>query len=285
MLSLRSETAETAPPALDLRYSNQTIASPHKLAPAGDCPVYKVVRTSRLYEQIVQQIEESVLNGSLKPGDQLPAERDLAQRLGVSRTAVREAVKTLREKGLVEAYSGRGTFVTDGTSQAARQSFDLMVKIGQQEGSPHLAELRLILEPGIAALAAERVKEEDLTALREAVAVMDRAQKQPEAYIEADLDFHLALAEAVANPLILSLIDSIVGLLREQRIKIFNVEGGPQRGQFHHKRILEAMERRDPETARSAMRAHLEQVREDSQVSSGGKSSGKHAPAGSKITA
>ena len=247
--------------------------------------MYKVVRTSRLYEQIVQQIEESVLNGSLKPGDQLPAERDLAQRLGVSRTAVREAVKTLREKGLVEAYSGRGTFVTDGTSQAARQSFDLMVKIGQQEGSPHLAELRLILEPGIAAMAAERVKDEDLTAMRDAVAVMERSQKDPEAYIEADLDFHLALAEAVANPLILSLIDSIVGLLREQRIKIFNVEGGPQRGQFHHKRILEAMERRDPEMARSAMRAHLEQVRQDSRVSPSGKASGKHAPAGSKITA
>ena len=247
--------------------------------------MYKVVRTSRLYEQIVQQIEESVLNGSLKPGDQLPAERDLAQRLGVSRTAVREAVKTLREKGLVEAYSGRGTFVTDGTSQAARQSFDLMVKIGQQEGSPHLAELRLILEPGIAAMAAERVEDEDLTAMRDAVAVMERSQKDPEAYIEADLDFHLALAEAVANPLILSLIDSIVGLLREQRIKIFNVEGGPQRGQFHHKRILEAMERRDPEMARSAMRAHLEQVRQDSRVSPSGKTSGKQAPAGSKIIA
>ena len=238
MLTLRPKTAETAPPALDLRYSSQTINGSPKLARAGEYPVYKVVRTSRLYEQIVQQIEESVLNGSLKPGDQLPAERDLAQRLGVSRTAVREAVKTLREKGLVEAYSGRGTFVTDGTSQAARQSFDLMVKIGQQEGSPHLAELRLILEPGIAAMAAERVKDEDLTAMRDAVAVMERSQKDPEAYIEADLDFHLALAEAVANPLILSLIDSIVGLLREQRIKIFNVEGGPQRGQFHHKRIL-----------------------------------------------
>jgi GntR family transcriptional repressor for pyruvate dehydrogenase complex len=246
--------------------------------------VYKVVRTSRLYEQIVQQIEASVLDGTLKPGDQLPAERELAQRLGVSRTAVREAVKALREKGLVEAYSGRGTFVTDGTSQAARQSFDLMVKIGQQEGSPHLAELRLILEPGIAALAAERVKDEDLAAMREAVAVMERSQKDPEAYIEADLDFHLALAEAVANPLILSLIDSIVGLLRQQRIKIFNVEGGPQRGQVHHKRILEGVERRDPEMARAAMRAHLEQVRQDSQVSSGSKSPGKHLPASSKIT-
>jgi GntR family transcriptional regulator, transcriptional repressor for pyruvate dehydrogenase complex len=285
MLGHHPNPRETHPQFLDLRYSSHTFASPPKLARAGENPVYKVVRTSRLYEQIVQQIEESVLNGSLKPGDQLPAERDLAQRLGVSRTAVREAVKTLREKGLVEAYSGRGTFITDGTTHAARQSFDLMVKVGQQEGSPHLAELRLILEPGIAALAAERVKDDDVAAMREAVAVMDRAQKDPEAYIEADLDFHLALAEAAANPLILSLIDSIVGLLREQRIKIFNVEGGPQRGQVHHKRILEAVERRDPEAARSAMVVHLEQVRQDSQIPSTGKPSRKPArAAGSKIT-
>jgi GntR family transcriptional regulator, transcriptional repressor for pyruvate dehydrogenase complex len=247
--------------------------------------VYKVIRTSRLYEQIVQQIEESVLNGTLKPGDQLPAERELAQQLGVSRTAVREAVKTLREKGLVEAYSGKGTFITDGTSQAARQSFDLMVKLGQPEGLPHLAELRLIMEPGIAALAALRTEEEHLVTMREAVAVMDRAHRDPDAYIEADLDFHLALAEAAANPLILSLIDSIVGLLREQRIKIFNVEGGPQRGQFHHKRILEAVERHDPEMARAAMCSHLEQVREDSKAPSGVSSAvhGKHLPVSSKI--
>jgi len=277
--------AEMPPDFLDLRYSSQTIASRPRLVRSGETPVYKVVRTSRLYEQIVQQIEESVLNGTLKPGDQLPAERELAQRLGVSRTAVREAVKALREKGLVEAYSGRGTFVTDGTTQAARQSFDLMVKVGQQEGAPHLAELRLILEPGIAALAAVRVKDDDLAAMREAVAVMDRAQDDPEAYIEADLDFHLALAETVANPLILSLIDSIVGLLREQRIKIFNVEGGPQRGQVHHKRILEAMERHDAEMARTAMRAHLEQVREDSRASPGTKTVpvGKNVPAASKV--
>ena len=277
--------AEMPPIFLDLRYSSQTIASHPRLVLSGETPVYKVVRTSRLYEQIVQQIEESVLNGTLKPGDQLPAERELAQRLGVSRTAVREAVKALREKGLVEAYSGRGTFVTDGTTQAARQSFDLMVKVGQQEGAPHLAELRLILEPGIAALAAVRVKDDDLAAMREAVAVMDRAQDDPEAYIEADLDFHLALAETVANPLILSLIDSIVGLLREQRIKIFNVEGGPQRGQVHHKRILEAMERHDAEMARTAMRAHLEQVREDSRASPGTKTvpAGKNVPAASKV--
>ena len=75
---------------------------------------------------------------------------------------------------------------------------------------------------------------------------MDDAKGDPDAFIEADLDFHLALAEAAANALILSLIDSIVGLLREQRISIFKVDGGPERGQYHHKRILEAIENRDP---------------------------------------
>src|ERR1700751_1172411 len=112
----------------------------------GDQPIYKTVRTSRLFEQIVQQVEDSILKGQLKPGDQLPAERDLAQRFGVSRTAVREAVKALREKGLVEAYTGRGTLATNETSQAKRQSLNLITKINQADGSLHLAELRRILE-------------------------------------------------------------------------------------------------------------------------------------------
>jgi DNA-binding FadR family transcriptional regulator len=179
---------------------------------------------------------------------------------------VREAVKTLREKGLVEAYSGRGTFVTNGTSQAIRHSLDLMIRINKQEGSAHLAELRLVLEPEIAGLAAERIEEQLLATMREAVVVMDRNLRDPDGYVEADLDFHLALAEAAGNPLILSLLDSIVGLLREQRSRIFNVARGPERGQFHHKRILAAVEARDSEAAREAMRAHLKQVLEDSST-------------------
>jgi GntR family transcriptional regulator, transcriptional repressor for pyruvate dehydrogenase complex len=103
--------------------------------------------------------------------------------------------------------------------------------------------------------------------MREAVSVMDNARDDADAYIEADLDFHLSLAEAAANPFILSLIDSIVGMLREQRKRIFYVDGGPARGQFHHKRILDAVERRDPQAAREAMQAHLRQVREDSSNS------------------
>jgi GntR family transcriptional repressor for pyruvate dehydrogenase complex len=139
-----------------------------------------------------------------------------------------------------------------------------MTRIGP-DGSAQLAEVRAILEPEIAALAASRVDEQHLAALREAVAVMDRSSKDADAYIEADLDFHLALAEAAANPVILSLIDSIVGLLREQRLRIFQVDRGPQRGQIHHKRILQAVEQHDPDKARAAMRDHLQQIREDSQ--------------------
>jgi GntR family transcriptional repressor for pyruvate dehydrogenase complex len=227
--------------------------------------MYKAVQTSRLYEQIVQQIEESVTSGELKEGDQLPAERELAQQFGVSRTAVREAVKTLREKGLVEAYPGRGTFITNGSARSIQQTLDRMVRSGQTEGTAHLTEVREILEPEIAAIAAQRADEEMLSAMREAISIMDAARKDSEAFIEGDLDFHLALAEAAGNPLILSLIDSIVGLLREQRTRTYFVDGGPERGQYHHRRILEAMEHRDAVGAREAMRAHLLQVREDSR--------------------
>ena len=233
---------------------------------AGDAPVYKLVRTSRLYEQIVQQIEESIVKGILKPGDQLPPERELAQRFGVSRTAIREAIKALREKGLVEAYSGRGTFITDAITHAVRQSLDLMVKIDQPEGSAHLAELRVIFEPQIAWLAAARIQDSEVATMREAVEVMEKSFQDPEAYIEADLDFHLALAEGAGNPLILCLVDCIIGLLREQRIRIFDVPGGPERGQIYHRLILEAVERHDAESAREAMRAHLEHVREVCQA-------------------
>ena len=224
----------------------------------------KIVRSSRPYEQIVQQVEESIHKGALKAGDQLPPERELAEQFGVSQTAVREAVKALREKGLVEAYPGRGTFITDGSSYTIRQSLDRMMRSGHQ-GFTSLAEVREILEPEIAALATTRAGEEDIAAMREQVAAMDAAKGEPEAYIEADLDFHLALAEAADNAIILSLIDSIVGLLREQRMRIFQVDGGPERGQYHHKRILEAVEHRDPVGAREAMKAHLKQVREDSR--------------------
>ncbi len=226
--------------------------------------MYQTIAASRLYEQIVEQIEKSIVEGAIKPGDQLPPERELAQRFGVSRTAVREAIRALSEKGLVEALPGRGTFVTNSTSQAIRQSLDRMIRISQLDGVEHLIEVREILEPEIAARAAAHADEKDLAAMQEAYAAMNQAGDNADAYIEADLDFHLALAEAADNPLILALIDSIVVLLRQHRLRMFHVHGGPERGQQHHQRILDAVARHDADAARVAMQAHLQQVTEDS---------------------
>ena len=157
--------------------------------------------------------------------------------------------------------------MTNGTPNSMRRSVDRIIKSGEPEGRAYLVEVREILEPEIAALAAVRATDEDLAEMRDAVYVMDHERQDSDAFIEADLDFHLALAEAAGNPIVLSLIDSIVGLLRDQRLRIFRISGGPERGQHHHRRILEAVTHHDPQAARAAMQAHLTQVREDSRSS------------------
>lgn len=225
--------------------------------------MYTPIHSGRLYEQIVAQIETRILNGELRPGDQLPSERELAEQFGVSRTAIREAMKALTQKGLVEIHPGRGTYVTDSTSQAIRHSIDLLVKIGSEDGIRDLVEVREIIEPEIAALAASRASEEHITCMQEAVDAMDRAMNDPETYIEADLDFHLALAQGSNNTLIPVLIDTLVDLLREHRKRAASVDGGLERGQPFHKTILEAVILKDSDAARDTMRAHLQQIRKD----------------------
>jgi GntR family transcriptional repressor for pyruvate dehydrogenase complex len=224
--------------------------------------MYQPIQSERLYERIVDQIERRIVAGDLKVGDQLPTERELAEQFTVSRTAVREAVKSLQEKGLVEIRLGRGTFVTKGASGAVRHSIGLLLKVENDFAS--LAEVREILEPEIAALAATRITEENIAAMTEAVEIMETALENAEVFVEADLDFHLALAEATQNPLIPSLMDSIIDLLREQRKRTGSVKGGLARGQYHHKIILDTVVRRDSQAARQAMQNHLQQVREDS---------------------
>ncbi len=230
--------------------------------------MYKTIQPERLYERIIEQIEQRIVSGELKVGDQLPPERELAEQFGVSRTAVREAVKALREKGLVEVQPGRGTFITDGTSRAVRHSFGLLARIGGPDNSRNLVEVREILEPEIAALAAARATDEQINSLRQAVETMDASLENADRFIEADLDFHLTLAEATQNFLIPTLVDSVIELLRQERKNVFlYADGGAARGQYHHKRILKAVAAHDPERARVAMRAHLEQVRRDTEAS------------------
>lgn len=230
--------------------------------------MYLPIQSERLYERIVSQIEQRIEAGDLKVGDRLPSERELAEQFAVSRTAVREAVKALRQKGLVEILPGRGTFITNGTSDSVRSSLDMLIKMGSTKGSGYMVEVREILEPEIAALAATRITEEYIATMQEAVNIMDTALDNVDLFVEADLDFHLALAEGTQNPIIPILVDSIIDLLRKQRKRIGLTTGGLQRGQVHHKKILDAIVRRDPQAARQAMQDHLRQVRDDSKASS-----------------
>ena|SRR5579859_1250192 len=228
--------------------------------------MYTPIRSNKVYEQIAEQIEQRILKGELRSGDRLPTERELAEQFQASRTAVREAMKTLAQKGLVDMRPGRGTIVIDGTSQAMRHSLGLMMRVGQVSGSENLVEVREILEPEIAALAAIRATAVHIAALREAVTIMDASLDDADTYIAADNDFHRALAKATQNDLILTFVDSIVYLLSEQRKHIFSVSGGSARGQIYHKLLLDTILRRDPEAARAAMRAHLHQVRADVEI-------------------
>jgi len=225
--------------------------------------MYTPIHSGRLYEQIVAQIVERILNGELRPGDKLPAERKLAEQFGVSRTAIREAMKALMQSGLVVIQPGRGTFVTDSTSMVVRQSIDMLVRVGNETSIKDLIEVREMLEPEVAALAAVRASSEDIQSMEEAVKAMDQAMDDPETFIEADLDFHLALAQGSNNALIPVLIDSLVDLLREHRKRAASVEGGIERGQPYHKIISEAIKRNDANAARDSMRAHLEQIRKE----------------------
>jgi GntR family transcriptional repressor for pyruvate dehydrogenase complex len=222
--------------------------------------MYTPIRSGRLYEQIVDQIEALILNGKLKPGDKLPSETELAEQFSVSRTAVREAMKALIHKGLISAHSGRGTFVTDGTTDAVRESLGLMIKLGQEEGARSLVEVREILEPEIAAMAATRRKKEHLEDMRKAVATMEASFEDAITFVNADLDFHLSLADATLNPIIHVLIDTMVDILRVELERIAQVGGGMQRAQSFHKRILKGIEEHDVRATRDAMREHMHQV-------------------------
>ncbi|HLX56286.1 MAG TPA: FadR/GntR family transcriptional regulator [Ktedonobacteraceae bacterium] len=227
--------------------------------------MYTPIQSVKVFEQVAVQIERRILDGELRSGDRLPTERELAEQFQVSRTAVREAMKILAQKGLVDMRPGRGTIVIDGSHAAMQDSIGLVMrlKLGEVGGSNSLVEVREILETEIAALAAARATEKEVAAMREAVKMMDESLEDADAYIAADNRFHEALAQATQNALIIILVNSIVNLLSEQRKQVFDIEGGPQRGQVHHRRILESVIRGDPEAARAAMSSHLRQVRED----------------------
>lgn len=220
----------------------------------------------RLYEQLAERIRRLILNGALTPGDRLPTERVLAQDYGVSRTVVREAVKTLQQDGLVEVRAGLGTFIVDETDRAFSQSLSLLMSVNLSDKLLDVVEIREILEVRMAALAATRARSSDIDSMRTAVAVMDDSLDDVSEFIKQDHAFHLALAEATQNAVMPLLISSIVDLLQQLRSRTALVDGSLERGQIHHKRILRAISRGDADAAQKAMGAHLRQVRRDSEA-------------------
>jgi GntR family transcriptional repressor for pyruvate dehydrogenase complex len=141
-----------------------------------------------------------------------------------------------------------------------------MVLIDKQLGLDNVMQVREILEPAIAAIAALSADSADLNAMAAAIDSMDRSLDDVETFISADHDFHLALAKATKNQLIVYLIDSIVDSLTQQRRQLFLAGiNSPIRGQAHHKRILNALRQRQPEQAREAILDHLQQIRSDTQ--------------------
>ncbi len=219
----------------------------------------------RLYEQIAQHVEELVSAGKLQRGDKLPPERELAERLGVARGVVREAVTLLAARGLVTVKPGRGTFIAEISSDSIVDHLDRYFRLGDQSHND-LNELRRILEVEIAFLAAQRANTENLAEMKQAIQAMDDNIAVPESYIDADMAFHLAIAQAAQNAMFPLLTEVLADLLRESRLMIFEVPGAPERGQSWHRKIYEAVEKQDAVAAREAMRQHMQQVTEDAEA-------------------
>jgi DNA-binding FadR family transcriptional regulator len=216
----------------------------------------QAVEPRRLYRQIADQIARLIASGEFPPGARLPAERDLASSLGVSRASVREAIISLEIGGLVEVRVGTGIFVTASAAPAAAER-------DAGPGPFELLQARKMIEGEIAALAAAKASVQDLETLRQSLARME-AHVDDFAIREAsDREFHLAIAKATGN----SSLELVVEGLWNQRAELW----GRMQRHFHtpelarktirdHSAILEAVAARDPGAARTAMHRHLTRV-------------------------
>ncbi len=221
---------------------------------------FKKVKTNeRLFLEVTRQIEKQIIEGRLKLGDMLPAERVMAEQFGVSRTVIREAMKALELRGLVEVQHGRGVMVARPSADSVADSVLRFLKI---EESPiwSLHELRSILEVEIAGLAAERHTDEDLQTLTDLFNKMSASLDAPAKYVEYDFEFHRALAKAAHNPLFPLVLEPYVTLMREARRLGATVRDAPKRSIEVHRPVLEAIKKRDAAAARHAMREHFTYV-------------------------
>ena len=225
---------------------------------------FGTVQYERLCEQVARQVQNMILDGLLAEGSQLPPERELAEKFRVSRTVIREAIKVLGARGLVEVIPGKGSFVTSLNTEAVSLYMRLLVR-ARNASLLQFHEIRSSLEVAAAGFAAARATMVELEKLRQMAEEIEEclAADDQERFIAADVAFHAMLSDASHNPLFQAVLDPIMGTLADIRRLTYHIDGSPQHGQIYHRRILECIEQSDVEGAREAMRRHMDFVAED----------------------
>ena len=219
----------------------------------------ETIQKTKVYEEVVAQLERLILDGTLRPGDKLPPERELAERFDVSRSAVREAIRALELKGFVEPRPGEGTLVRIPTIES------LLNPLASLLGRKHdlvaeLLEVREMIEPAVAARAARNAGPEDLARMEDILNRQKEKVSRHELAIEEDSEFHYTIARATKNSVILKVLDMMMDILRESRERSLQVEGRREKSLAGHRRIFNAIKRRDAEAAEAAMRQHLLEI-------------------------
>jgi GntR family transcriptional repressor for pyruvate dehydrogenase complex len=210
------------------------------------------------YELLAQRLLGLIATGEIGGGEALPSERELVERYGVGRSSVREALRTLESKGLIH-QRGKGRFVAAEPQAPLNSSLQVMLEL-QEVDRNELFEVRSVLEGETAAFAAERRTDEDVRAIAETIEAMAASLDSADSYIDADLQFHIAIARASGNRIALHMMHAIRDVLRRWLLTLYSIPGGPQSSVAHHRRILEAIVAQDPEAARERMRDHLKIV-------------------------
>lgn len=221
---------------------------------------FESVRRNKVYEDVARQIERLILK-KLRPGDKLPSERELAELLSVSRSSIRDAIRSLELAGMVEPRQGAGTIVREITANTVANPLANALK-RKDEIMGELLDFRKILEPPLAARAATHASADEI---EEMESILDRqASKMRDggSTVGEDAEFHYAVAMASGNSVVLKVLDILMDLLRDTRERSLQVEGRPQKSLAGHQKILSAIKRHDAEAAKAAMRRHIEDVEE-----------------------
>jgi len=217
------------------------------------------IKSTRIYEEIVRRVKAMIAEGRLKGGDRLPPERDLAEKFVVSRTSVREALRALESLGLVEIRPGEGTFIREVSIDALVEPLARLM-VSEREATGELFEARRLLEPSLAALAATRATPEEIQEMERILEAQAQEIAAGRTGLAQDAQFHSAIGAAAHNRAITRIAHAVMDLLTQSREESLNAPGRPTRSHEDHRRVLAAVQARDPEGARRAMLEHIEAV-------------------------